>query len=71
MWERIDAGLRAAFREPRRRCAQALPQVLQQVRAGQLLPSVAARRLLREMGLEQPVEATGCSTTTTSVKTTR
>ena len=38
-------------------CAQALPQVLQQVDAGQLLPSVAARRLLREMGLAQPAEA--------------
>ena len=52
MWERIDAGLRAAFRRhgPVR---QALPQVLQQVEAGQLLPSVAARRLLRAMGLDE------------------
>ena len=70
MWERIDAGLRAAFRG-HARVRQALPQVLQQVDAGQLLPSVAARRLLREMGLEQPAEPVGCSTTTTSVNTTR
>jgi len=55
MWERIDAGLRAAFRQhPKVR--QTLPDVLRQVDAGQLLPSVAARRLLREMGLAQPVE---------------
>jgi LAO/AO transport system kinase len=70
MWERIDAGLRAAFRG-HARVRQALPRVLQQVDAGQLLPSVAARRLLREMGLEQPAEPAGCSTTTTSVNTTR
>ena len=56
MWERIDAGLRAAFRS-HARVRQTLPQVLQQVDAGQLLPSVAARRLLREMGLAQPAEA--------------
>jgi len=55
MWERIDAGLRAAFRS-HAKVRQALPQVLQQVDAGQLLPSVAARRLLREMGLAQPAE---------------
>jgi LAO/AO transport system kinase len=53
MWERIDAGLRAAFRG-HARVRQLLPQVLQQVDAGQLLPSVAARRLLREMGLSRP-----------------
>jgi LAO/AO transport system kinase len=70
MWGRVDAGLRAAFRG-HARVRQALPQVLQQVDAGQLLPSVAARRLLREMGLEQPAEPVGCSTTTTSVNTTR
>jgi LAO/AO transport system kinase len=70
MWERIDAGLRAAFRS-HARVRQALPKVLQQVDTGHLLPSVAARRLLREMGLEQPAETTGCSTTTTSLKTTR
>jgi LAO/AO transport system kinase len=53
MWERIDAGLRAAFRQ-HARVRLALPGVLQQVDAGQLLPSVAARQLLREMGLVQP-----------------
>jgi LAO/AO transport system kinase len=70
MWERIDAGLRAAFRQ-HDQVRQALPLVQQQVDTGQLLPSVAARRLLRAMGLEQPVETNGCSTTTISVKTTR
>jgi LAO/AO transport system kinase len=75
MWERIDAGLRAAFRKhPRVRLA--LPGVLQQVDAAQLLPSVAARRLLREMGLAQPAEPRAAclpaeTPTTTSVNTTR
>jgi LAO/AO transport system kinase len=56
MWERIDAGLRAAFRgHPGVRLL--LPQVLQQVDAGRLLPSVAARRLLREMGLTPACDA--------------
>jgi LAO/AO transport system kinase len=55
MWERVDAGLRAAFRQ-HRRVRLALPGVLRQVDAGQLLPSVAARQLLREMGLAQPAE---------------
>jgi LAO/AO transport system kinase len=58
MWERIDAGLRAAFRG-HARVRELLPQVLQQVHDGRLLPSVAARRLLREMGLTQPAEAPG------------
>ncbi len=50
MWERIDAGLRAAFRQhPGVRAA--LPSVLRQVDSGQMLASVAARRLLGEMGL--------------------
>jgi LAO/AO transport system kinase len=66
MWERIDAGLRAAFRQ-HAAVRRVLPGVLQQVDADQLLPSVAARRLLREMGLEQPAE----TETTTSVNTTR
>jgi len=52
MWERIDAGLRAAFRE-HADVRRALPGVLQKVDAGLLLPSVAARSLLREMGLAQ------------------
>ena len=50
MWERIDAGLRAAFRQhPAVR--EALPVALRQVGDGRLLASVAARRLLAEMGL--------------------
>jgi LAO/AO transport system kinase len=49
MWERIEAGLRQRFREhPAVR--QALPQAEQEVRAGRLAPSVAARRLLQSMG---------------------
>jgi LAO/AO transport system kinase len=50
MWERIDAGLRTAFRQhPDVRSA--LPAVSAQVETGQLLPSIAARRLLAQMGL--------------------
>ncbi len=50
MWERIDAGLRAAFRQhPDVRAA--LPATLQQVGEGRLIASVAARRLLAAMGL--------------------
>ena len=50
MWERIDAGLRAAFRRhPAVRAA--LPQVLQQVLDAQVVPSAAARALLGAMGL--------------------
>jgi LAO/AO transport system kinase len=45
MWERIDAGLKARFRaHPAVRAA--LPECSEQVRAGQLAASVAARRLL-------------------------
>jgi LAO/AO transport system kinase len=46
MWERIDAGLRAAFKQALR---SRLPEVSRQVDDGELLPSVAARRLLDEM----------------------
>ena len=75
MWERIDAGLRAAFRQ-HARVRLALPGVQQRVDAGQLLPSVAARQLLREMGLAQPAEPLAAclpaqTPTTTSVNTTR
>ena len=50
MWERIDAGLRGAFRQhPAVRAA--LPALQAEVEAGQLLPSVAARRLLSAMGV--------------------
>jgi LAO/AO transport system kinase len=45
MWERIDAGLKARFRDhPAVRAA--LPECSEQVRAGTLAASVAARRLL-------------------------
>ncbi len=51
MWERIDAGLRAAFRQhPAVRAA--LPDALAQVGDGRVLASVAARRLLAAMGLD-------------------
>ncbi|MBX3643179.1 MAG: methylmalonyl Co-A mutase-associated GTPase MeaB [Rubrivivax sp.] len=57
MWERIDAGLRAAFRQhPDVRAA--LPATLQQVGEGRLIASVAARRLLAAMGLDSAVEGT-------------
>ncbi len=45
MWERIEAGLRQRLREhPAVRAA--LPSLTEQVRAGTLAPSVAARRVL-------------------------
>jgi LAO/AO transport system kinase len=50
MWERIDAGLRAAFRQHPAVRAD-LPDTLQQVGEGRLIASVAARRLLAAMGL--------------------
>ena len=45
MWERIEAGLRQRFRE-HPAVQQALPAVTEQVIAGHLAASVAARRLL-------------------------
>ena len=48
MWERIEAGLRQRFREhPAVR--QALPAITDDVRAGRLAASVAARRLLDKL----------------------
>jgi LAO/AO transport system kinase len=47
LWERIDSGLRAAFVQ---RARAVLPEALRQVTAGEVLPSVAARRLLAEPG---------------------
>ena len=45
MWERIEAGLRQRFRQhPAVR--EALPAIADEVRAGRLAASVAARRLL-------------------------
>ena len=56
MWERIDAGLRAAFRQhPAVRSA--LPAMLQQVGEGSVIASVAARRLLGAMGLGAAAES--------------
>jgi LAO/AO transport system kinase len=50
MWERIDAGLRAAFRHhPDVR--RALPDLLRRVERGDVLGSVAARRLLALTGI--------------------
>ena len=46
MWQRIEAGLKAAFHQHPQVAAQ-LPQLTQQVLAAQLDPSVAARRLLQ------------------------
>ncbi|MEI7784353.1 MAG: methylmalonyl Co-A mutase-associated GTPase MeaB [Betaproteobacteria bacterium] len=45
MWERIEAGLRHGFRH-HARVRELLPQISQQVGAGQLAASTAARRLL-------------------------
>lgn len=48
MWERIESGLRGRFRDhPLVR--EALPGISAEVRAGNLAPSVAARRLLELM----------------------
>ena len=45
MWERIDAGLKAAFRA-HAQVRAALPDITQSVTQGHLPPSTAARRLL-------------------------
>ncbi|MFT3816897.1 MAG: methylmalonyl Co-A mutase-associated GTPase MeaB [Rubrivivax sp.] len=45
MWERIDAGLRQRFHD-HAAVRAALPQITDEVRAGRVAPSVAARRLL-------------------------
>lgn len=51
MWDRIDAGLKNAFRS--NEAVQALlPSLLAQVNQGTMAPSVAARRLLESMGHE-------------------
>ena len=50
MWERIDAGLRAAFRH-HEQVRLALPHLLRQVEGGEVLGSVAARRLLALAGI--------------------
>ena len=51
MWDRIDAGLKNAFRS--NEAVQALlPNLVAQVNQGTMAPSVAARRLLETMGHE-------------------
>lgn len=51
MWDRIDAGLKNAFRS--NEAVQALlPSLVAQVNQGTVAPSVAARRLLESMGHE-------------------
>ena len=51
MWDRIDAGLKNAFRS--NEAVQALlPSLVAQVNQGTMAASVAARRLLEAMGHE-------------------
>ena len=50
MWDRIDAGLKQAFRQ-HSGVRQALAQTTAAVERGQLPPSTAARRLLALAGL--------------------
>jgi LAO/AO transport system kinase len=51
MWDRIDAGLKNAFRS--NEAVQALlPKLVAEVNQGTMAPSVAARRLLESMGHE-------------------
>ena len=51
MWDRIDAGLKNAFRN--NEAVQALlPNLIAEVNQGTMAPSVAARRLLESMGHE-------------------
>lgn len=52
MWERINAGLKAAFRQ-HTGVREALPATTQAVAQGQLAPSTAARRLL-ELAASHP-----------------
>ena len=51
MWDRIDAGLKNAFRS-NAAVQELLPSLTAQVNQGTLAPSVAARRLLESMGHE-------------------
>ncbi len=51
MWDRIDAGLKNAFRS-NEAVQTLLPSLLAQVNQGTMAPSVAARRLLESMGHE-------------------
>ena len=51
MWDRIDAGLKNAFRS-NEAVQSLLPSLVAQVNQGTMVPSVAARRLLESMGHE-------------------
>ena len=51
MWDRIDAGLKNAFRS-NEAVQSLLPSLVAQVSQGTMAPSVAARRLLESMGHE-------------------
>ncbi len=51
MWDRIDAGLKNAFRS-NVAVQELLPSLVAQVNQGTMAPSVAARRLLESMGHE-------------------
>jgi LAO/AO transport system kinase len=51
MWDRIDAGLKNAFRS-NEAVQTLLPSLIAQVNQGTIAPSVAARRLLESMGHE-------------------
>jgi LAO/AO transport system kinase len=51
MWDRIDAGLKNAFRN-NAEVQELLPTLIAQVNAGTMAASVAARRLLESMGHE-------------------
>ena len=51
MWDRIDAGLKNAFRS-NEAVQMLLPNLVAEVNQGTMAPSVAARRLLESMGHE-------------------
>jgi LAO/AO transport system kinase len=51
MWDRIDAGLKSAFRN-NAQVQELLPILIAQVNEGTMASSVAARRLLESMGHE-------------------
>ena len=51
MWDRIDAGLKNAFRS-NVAVQDLLPSLIAQVNQGTMAASVAARRLLESMGHE-------------------
>ena len=60
MWERIESGLREAFRSDHAVCA-ALPETVRRVRAGELVASVAARELLALFASGAPHRPDACA----------